>query len=329
MLFQSKVMTENHPDTFEFVRKLRKTVDEYTDPPRYLVGEVFGSMEQLKRFCGEDSVNSGLHTVFLFRTMNTPLRASRLRKLMRDFERWFPEPFIPTWVYGNHDGVRRMTVLKGSVKKARLNALLQFTVRGIPFTYYGEEIGMVQGDIPVKDAQDPVARPFEKLPRIVQNLLQRITRGSIARDGCRTPMQWNENPNAGFCEEKATPWLPLNENFGNCNVHSQEADADSLLSFYKQLLRLRAAHPQLHGGPAELLPSSSLPRNVLGYRRENLCIYLNFGKRKQNITIAEQPEALILSTHAGAEFDIRFRTFSGGNTLLLLPGEGVILKMKG
>ena len=101
--------------------------------------------------------------------------------------------------------------------------MLLLTLRGTPTLYYGDEIGMHQ----VAIAPEQVRDPFEKnVPGI-----------GVGRDGCRTPMQWDATPHAGF--STAVPWLPLPDDFVHENVANLEADTRSILSLYKALIDLR------------------------------------------------------------------------------------------
>ena len=308
--FRSTGMTENHPDTLEFTRCLRALMDRYGDPPRFLVGEVFGGFPVLRRYCGGERPE-GLHSVFLFRGMDTPLEARPLRRLIEEAERHFPEPFTPTWVFSNHDRMRRITVLGNNRKKARLNALLQFTLRGIPCAYYGEEIGMQQGTPDFERARDPLVSMVRGLSPFAQRLVYRYTRGVVDRDCCRLPMQWSSGASSGFCPAGTEPWLSVHENHATVNVERQTDQPDSLLSFYRRLLHLRKAHPELQGGHLELIPASRLPRGVLAYRRclpaagsaqagtaegPGLRVYLNLGRRRTVIPLGAGGQRLFLST---------------------------------
>lgn len=342
MLFRSNRMTRNHPDNFEFARELRALIDEFNDPPRFLVGETFGDTATLRRYCSPD----GLNLVFLFKSMAIPFRARTFRRLIEEFEHFFSDPYLPTWVFSNHDRTRRFSVLDrasgnsgnagktadagsaGKVRdtrKARLNALLQFTARGVPFTYYGEEIGMRQGRIHPRDSLDAVAHHFGVRPAWKIRLLNRLTGGAVQRDGARTPMQWDGGANGGFTKPEVQPWLPVNSDTAAVNVEDQLGDPDSLLSFYRRLLRLRRERPALHGGSMELLPEAGLPREVLGYTRrdresgEKLTVFVNFcGKTLGPITLEEDMEILLSSCSVGNA------KITGGK-LRLPPYGGVVL----
>ncbi len=322
-LFRSTKMTQNHPDNFEFARELRALVDEFHDPPRFLVGETFGTPELLRRYCGREKPD-GLNLVFLFRTMNTPFRAGPIRRMIAEFEEHFPEPFLPTYVYSNHDRSRRFTRLGGIVRKAKLNAVLQFTARGVPFTYYGEEIGMRQGEIPPEQSLDAVAHHMGTSPSWKLRLLNRLTGGAVQRDGCRTPMQWSAHARAGFTDAEAEPWLPVNSDYIDVNVEAQLEDPDSLLACYRRLLALRREHPALHSGTLRLLPA---PPSVLAYERtwtnkaagetEKILVLLNFSKKRSRQIDPGKGWRLIFSSHhrsdgiPGDESGLRLEPWEG------------------
>jgi alpha-glucosidase len=322
-LFRSTVMTENLPETLEFMKELRRTVERFTDPPRYLVGETFGGLQALRRFCGEPEA-PGLHSVFLFSTLGTPLRARPLRRLIGEFERWFPEPLSPTLVFGNHDVMRRRSALGGDEGRARASAFLQFTLRGVPFIYNGEELGMSQSFFRFESATDPVAHRFAFLPAFLQRLAQRLLLGRLCRDGCRTPMQWSgQAPGYGFTDA-ASSWLPIPEEAARVNVEAEERDPDSMLSLYRRLLSFRRAHRQLSRGALALEPA---PRGVLAYSRtlEGLpALYaaVNLSRRTVRLRLPGKP---VFFTRPCAETPAA-ESCPAGDVLELRPWEGVILE---
>ena len=85
----------------------------------------------------------------------------------------------------------------------------------------------------------------------------------VNRDGCRTPMQWDAGPNAGFCGVEIAPWLPVHENRNMINVQDQLGDDDSLLNTYRVLLRLRRDTPTLKIGTLELLSVTGMDESIL------------------------------------------------------------------
>jgi len=317
MFFQSSEMTDNLPETIDFCKDLRSIVDEYSNPPRFLVGETFGPLETVRAYCGGER-NDGLNAVFLFQTLNASFTAPAFRRLIERFERHFPEPFVPVWVFSNHDRMRSLTALGGNPDKAKLQAAFQLTVRGIPFTYQGEELGMAQLDVDHRRALDPVIEPCHRLPAPIFRRVMKITRGAVCRDGCRSPMQWTDEPNAGFCPPEVRPWLPVCPDYREVNVRTLSKEPDSVYGCYRRFLSLREEEPDLRTAALQLLPHGDLPAGVLGYRRGGLTVLLNFNPSPRPVRPAPSGGYTILaSTRAGRE---------GTRAGELQPWEGVVLK---
>ncbi len=322
--FRSNKYQLHHPDTLEFCQKLRAVVDKFEE--RFLVGEVAGTFDELKAYTGEvkDGRNTGLHQVFAFQALAVPLKASKVRQLMENLEHHFPEPLTPTWVFGNHDQTRRLTKLGGDLDKARLNCALQLTARGVPYIYYGEEIGMQNSRLLAKESKDAVAHHFSWLPQLGHDFLR--WRGAavlINRDECRTPMQWDTSLNAGF--SSGEPWLPVDPNFQNRNVETQQQNPDSLLNCYKRFLKVRKETPALHGGDFEFIAVHGA-HNVLAYkrsaaingRRQEVFVFLNMQPKSSRFANPCPDCELLISTRNG-------RQLSEGLHLELQPWEGLAL----
>jgi alpha-glucosidase len=178
-------------------------------------------------------------------------------------------------VLGNHDFPRPGTKYGQGEHDNRLKvaAAMLLTLRGTPYIYYGDEIGM--RDIPIKrkdDVLDPIGRQYWPINK--------------GRDGCRSPMQWDPSNNAGF--STGLPWLPVHDNHSQRNVENQLQNPDSLLNFYRLLLRIRKEHIALRQG--SFLPLSNKTKQVLAYQRitkgEMLLIALNFADRDQIIDLS-------------------------------------------
>jgi alpha-glucosidase len=130
-------------------------------------------------------------------------------------------------------------------------AVLLLTLRGTPTIYYGDEIGMVETDIPAELQQDPYGR---RVP-------------GQGRDGCRTPMQWSAATHAGFSSpDTPSTWLPVHSNHADQNVDTESKDPASRLALYRRLLQLRRANPAFHSGSVEVLQSDS---RVVAFRRSH------------------------------------------------------------
>ncbi len=330
--FQHNKYTIDHPDTLQFARELRAAVDEVgaqDGVPRFLVGEAFGPPAGLRRYLG--ARGDGLNLVFLFKTFRTAFAAPAYRKLIAEYEEEFKSPLLPTYVLGNHDRPRVSERLDHDPARAKLLATLQLTARGVPFIYYGEEIGMQNLDIPAARARDSFAAVYRFVPSWLAQRLRR--KGMLLnRDECRTPMQWDDSPGAGFAPPGVLTWLPVHPGYRQINVAAQQAHPDSLWRCYQRLLRLRRKSPALHAGALLLWDEVLCPREVLGFRRifspraelaaaepaETLDIVLNFSGRRQSVELPRTPTQVLFSTHGEAALSRRLK---------LRPYEGLVVRL--
>jgi glycosidase len=274
--FQRWDFNLNQPEAFELAKELRSLINSYS-PDRMLVGEVFGDDETLKRYLGESL--DGLNLIFLWDLMKLKVEASFLRDVIRHYESRYPPPYTPVYVFGNHDKERLRSKIGGDPKLARLLALFQFTVRGVPVVYYGEEIGMEENRLPAKTALDPLGERYAWVPKLLLALVDFSTN----RDGCRTPMQWDGGDNAGFCDGRADPWLPVHENYRAVNVQTEMADDESILHIYRKMLHIRKGSVALQEGTLEVIEGPDVAKDLLAYRRESgeetVLVLINFGKK--------------------------------------------------
>jgi glycosidase len=222
-------LSTNVPRTHHMLREFAAHVREVA-PDAFTIGEVFDSTEALLAYYPDQldayfafEVSDGILEAVLTGS-STGLLASvlRLQQAVPN-DRW--SPFLR-----NHDQTRTMTWLGGDLGRAKLAASLLLTLPGVPFVYYGEEIGMT-GDKPD--------------PRL------------------RTPMHWSLDPAAGFTE--GLPWEPLQPDSFTANVAVMNDDQGSLLNHYRRLINLRAAHPAL--GAGALVPLDAGTEQVVAYLR--------------------------------------------------------------
>lgn len=185
----------------------------------------------------------------------------------------------------------------GTKMLGTINVLL----RGIPFLYQGQEIGMQNAtwnsiddfdDISTKD-QYHVAKEAGLSD---EEALEACTK--MSRDNARTPMQWNDEKFAGFTT--GTPWLKVNSNYTKVNVKSQEADPNSVLNYYKKLIALRKSDEYKEVFTyGEFIPTFTDTEGIMAFYRknENKCVLVvsNFGKTKETITLEQPVKSVLLS----------------------------------
>jgi oligo-1,6-glucosidase/alpha-glucosidase len=311
--FQERKYSGNQPENFQFAREFRNVCEEFGQ--KLSIGEVYASKNIIRKFLG-DPTNNGLTLVFDFAMMEFQFSADYFHQLLRDMEEHYPDPFMPVYVFGYHDRHRSIYRLRNDLRKAKLLALFQLTVRGVPCMYYGEEIGMTDSRFSFDTALDPIAHKFTRWPRVIPDRLGVL----INRDEVRTPMQWDETRNAGFSSAEET-WLPVHENYRAINVEKQQAEPDSLLNVVRGLLKLRQQETCLQEGSLEIL--GKLPKGVLGYARilesKRILILLNFDDRDKEFQTVNSGRLFSLSSGDRAGHEIIHLAGYGG---IILTNHG-------
>jgi alpha-glucosidase len=310
--FQQAKYTINQPESFAFAREFRNVCNEFGE--RLSLGEVNGGRNIIRKFLG-DATNDGLTLVFDFEMMSFKFTADYFRHILREMEGHYPAPFMPVYVFSNHDKHRSMYRLGNDVRKAKLLAMFQLTVRGVPCMYYGEEIGITDSKFPFASALDPIPHKFTFAPRFIFDLLGML----INRDEVRTPMQWDGTRNAGFSSAQKT-WLPAHENYQTINVEKQQAESNSLLNTVRALLKMRPQEKCLQEGLLEIL--EDLPTGVLGYARilegKKILVLLNFDDREKEFQMENSGKLFNLSPKDGVE-NAAIRLGVYGGLLLATP----------
>jgi alpha-glucosidase len=244
----------------------------------------------------------GLDMPFNFRLSIAPLTKAFLTGFIKAYDETLGDKAQPNYSFGNHDVLRGMRLGEAG---ARMAAVLLLTLRGTPFIYYGEELGMENVDVPPERRQDPFVS-YES---------------GGNRDTNRTPMQWTPGPFAGF--STIEPWLPLGPNYATLNVEVEQQNPNSMLMLYKRLIELRQAHPALHRGPMQVLEHDG---DIYGYTRtandDQALILLNLGDVEEEIDLPDGDWTLAISTHH-AQSGIATQS-----PLQLQSREGVVLVRK-
>ena len=289
-----------HADVHQVFREMRALMDEY-EPPRMAVAEmhVF-DWPRLGSYYGKNL--DELHMPFNFGLLKVPWTADGIRSVVDGLEAGIPPGAWPNYVLGNHDE-RRLATRLGEHASWQA-AVLLLTLRGTPTLYYGDEIGMREAEIPPDRIQDPWGKSVP----------------SLARDGCRTPMQWSAEPAAGFTSADYS-WLPVGNDYAARNVRSQLADPDSLLNLYRRLLTLRRSVEVLKTGSYK--PVDSVPSECFAYERsdetDRVLVAINFSAKTLSINVGGRNGRIAISTQRANE----------GNevtgALRLLPHEAAVV----
>ncbi|MDA3904651.1 MAG: alpha-glucosidase [Bacteroidales bacterium] len=257
------------------MKTIKETINEYDN--RFIVGEIGSDkIEVLKQYQGKEL----LDVVFNFNFGSIPeFSAQRLFDELQSMESNMSN--YPTLFFGSHDMPRLHSRLaEENPNRAYALAVLMLTAKGVPFIYFGEEIGM----------KNHIANSFDEIRDVqgVTNYHLAIEEGKTAeealiignkhnRDKSRSPMQWNTDTLAGFSSSKS--WIPLNPDYETLNVAIQENDLESMLSKYKQLIALRNSEPALQYGDYEKLSiQDDCIHFIRTYNDEKINVLINFGK---------------------------------------------------
>ena len=277
------------PGVHELLRELRALIDSYPGE-RVLIGE-----DEDVTFHGVD--NDELHLVFNFPLLRTErLTAAHIRANQAERLSALPAGAWPCNTLGNHDSPRVLSRFGDGVHDAalaRLHAALVLTLKGTPFLYNGEEIGMADLELTSLDQiRDTAASKRYRLQTERQGIPPEQARAAAlatTRDRCRSPLQWDSGPNAGFSRAGVDTWLPVHASHAQgVNVADQEADPASILNFYRRLLRVRRASPALSGGEYEAIDTDN---DVVAFWRrsadpaQQCLVALNFSATQQTLAI--------------------------------------------
>jgi len=263
--------------------------------------------------------------------MVTTLEKCTLAQFKESFTKWDKSFAEKGWIaiyLSNHDQSRfinRYGSDKPAFKdySAKLLNTFILSMRGTPYTYYGDELGMTNigftnieqyKDIAAINGYKKAATDGEDLDLYLQKL------NLLSRDNGRTPMQWDATKNAGFSNE--TPWLPVHENHSTVNVLHQENDQNSVLNHFRKMVALRKDNLLLVYGNYAIIQDDH--PTIYAYSRtledQQMIILLNFSELESSISLPNfdhNKEVLINNYN---EFSI------DENTITLKPYQAVVLK---
>lgn len=327
----------------DILQELRREVLDGYDC--FTVGEtVFVSPKDAHLFCAPE--RKELNMLFSFEHMETDQflvkwfkRKFSAKRLAMVLAKWQTEVAWNANYLENHDQPRSVSRFGNDQlyweESAKLLALLLFTLRGTPFVYQGQEIGMTNFDFSsmedIRDVESKNIYALTKKMGFSSKARWRMMQ-KTSRDNARTPVQWSNARQGGFTTGES--WIRVNANYAKINMHSQKEDEFSVRSFYKRMIKLRKQNAVLKEGSFELVKATNslmVFKRVLG--KDSLTIALNFSSKKRRVDTALQGSVL-LSTYERVQGDqvqaqaqaqaqaVKADSFSG----TLRPWEAVILR---
>jgi alpha-glucosidase len=277
------VGSHDYEGTHHLLRGIRDVLDSYPDE-RVMVGEInLTETALIAPYVADDELN----LAFDFESLHVAWEAGAWRGRIMHVQA-IMGPRWPTWVFSNHDQPRIRTRLGGVDARARAALVMLLTLRGTPFLYAGDELGLEDAEIPPDRVVDPGGR-----------------------DGCRAPIPWAAGEGHGW---SADPWLPWPPNPSQRSVETQRGDPRSMLTLSRAALDLRRASPALRVGTIELLDDA--PGGVLAYERaageDRRRVWINFGPR---------PAALPQGWRAQLRTDDSDRPLAPDAAAVMAPGR--------
>lgn len=258
--YQRHVYDISRPENLAFLRDIRALMDQY--PGTTTVGEI-GDDFPLKRMAEYTSGGDKLHMAYTFDLLNKPHSPEYIRGVVQNMQDIVGDGW-PCWALSNHDVVRAITRWgehEDPIAYPVIALALILSLRGSVCLYQGEELGLPEAEVPFERIQDPYGIP-----------LWPVFKG---RDGCRTPMVWENAPQGGF--STIEPWLPVDPRHLPISVAEQEANPDALLHKMRRLIQWRQQQPELVHGELEQIDvaNTNLIAFIRSYEGARLVVVLN------------------------------------------------------
>ncbi|HRW37478.1 MAG: DUF3459 domain-containing protein [Acidimicrobiales bacterium] len=267
----------HHESTHEIVRELRSVLEEY-DGDRMMVAEIF--LLDTELVASYYDGGAGVHLAFNFPPLFAPWAARPWAVRIDEVARMIEPQGWPSWVLSNHDQPRHRTRY-GSEARARAAAVLLLGLKGTPFLYAGEELGLEDAVVPEDRVVDPGGR-----------------------DGCRAPIPWTVEGDHGWgrAEGLDTPWLPWPPDAAERSAEALRADEGSILHLYRRLLAARRASTALRLGDQAMVDA---PDDVLAWDRtgaggDRRRVIVNFGSSTVDVSTLVEGWAVEVASADGA-----------------------------
>ncbi|HKM33203.1 MAG TPA: alpha-glucosidase [Lachnospiraceae bacterium] len=315
------------PRLHEYLRDLKEKA--FTPHNAFSVGETPGTGMEMSKLLTGDYRNE-LDLVFSFDHLETPGHTrfddyqydlNYLKRYMIDWMENYGNHCQPSLFYENHDNPRMISKINPDSQYrgvlGKLLAVMQLTLRGTPFIYQGQELGMVNQrfesiaelrDVESLNLYDELCKTMNR-----EDAFHKVLAGT--RDHARTPMQWNNQQYAGFSEQK--PWIMMDDDYKECNVEAQLKNDNSILRFYQNMIALRKVHSLIYYG--DVIFTNQNVKNIFTYYRKNdrETIYIENNLSQYNIKRKKVTEGKRLLSN-----------YSDISPSMLRPYETAIWKIK-
>lgn len=300
---QEHLYSKNRPENLDFLREFRAMLDQYGAATVGEVGDAQRGLDILGEYTAGDDL---MQMCYAFEFLAAdPLTATRVVEVLRALDDKAPDGWA-CWAFSNHDVMRHASRWDLSDAAQRLFALLIMSMRGSVCLYQGEELGLSEAEVAFEDLQDPYGIQF--WPEFK------------GRDGCRTPMVWEQDNRAGGFTTGA-PWLPVSPDHLP-KAAGVQGGTDTMLAHYKRALAFRATHSALIAGEhADVVARG----DVLSFQRfddaETLFCAFNMGNDTAKIDLP-------LGDWVAEGVDLGCATLSGG-AVTLGPWQALFAHRKG
>lgn len=326
-------ITGNGPRLHEYLQEMN--TETFGGKDLLTVGETWGATPEIaKRY--SDPKRNELSMVFQFEHVGldqqvgkekwdlAPLDLTKLKEVLSKWQTSLGNEGWNSLFWNNHD-LPRIVSRWGNdqqyrVESAKMFAILLHMMKGTPYIYQGEEIGMT--NYPISDISE--AEDIETINMYHERIEKGYTKEEIirsintkGRDNARTPMQWDDSPNGGFTT--GTPWLHVNPNYQVINVEQALTDSSSIFYTYQQLIALRKEHDVIVWGEYELVQTST---EIFAYLRslgdEKWLIACNLSEQSQTLSVPKSKE-IILTNYELTEVPV--------GEVTMRPYEAFVLKV--
>ncbi len=329
-------VTGNGPKLHDYLKEMNQAT--FGDKNLLTVGETWGATPEIAKQYSNPQ-NKELSMVFQFEHIGldeaegktkwdvVPLEIGKLKEV---FSKWQTELGDEGWnslFWYNHD-LPRIVSRWGNdheyrVESAKMLAILLHMMKGTPYIYQGEEIGMTNN--PVEDIQqiDDIESRNMYFERLEEGYSKEDILSSInakGRDNARTPMQWNDTASAGFTT--GHPWLAVNSNYKKINVETALQDDSSIFYTYQKLIALRKENPIIVWGEFELLEETAdeVFAYMRSYQEEKWLIVANFSSTENKFFSSFDMGEVVIQNYPHTIKDVR--------EIILKPYEAFVVKIK-